>query len=110
MIAIEYEQVSKQFHANTKPSVNGVSARIDEGEFITILGSSGCGKTTLLKMTNRILDPSEGRILLFGEDISTVDPVTVRRRMGYVIQQIGLFPHMTVKENIAIISKLMNYI
>ena len=107
MIAIEYEQVSKQFQTNAKPSVNRVSARIDEGEFITILGSSGCGKTTLLKMTNRILDPSEGRILLFGEDISTVDPVTVRRRMGYVIQQIGLFPHMTVEENIAIIPKLM---
>ena len=107
MIAIEYEQVSKQFQTNAKPSVNRVSARIDEGEFITILGSSGCGKTTLLKMTNRILDPSEGRILLFGEDISTVDPVTVRRRMGYVIQQIGLFPHMTVEENIAVIPKLM---
>ena len=107
MIAIEYEQVSKQFQTNAKPSVNRVSARIDEGEFITILGSSGCGKTTLLKMTNRLLDPSEGRILLFGEDISTVDPVRVRRRMGYVIQQIGLFPHMTVEENITIIPRLM---
>ena len=86
MIAIEYEQVSKHFSKNTKPSVDNVSARIEEGEFITILGSSGCGKTTLLKMTNRLLDPSGGRIILFGEDIGTVDPVTVRRRMGYVIQ------------------------
>lgn len=107
MIAVKYEQVSKQFHKNVKPSVDGVSAQIGEGEFVTILGSSGCGKTTLLKMTNRLLDPSEGRIILFGEDISTVDPVTVRRRMGYVIQQIGLLPHMTVEENITIMPKLM---
>ena len=107
MIAIEYEQVSKQFSKNAKPSVDRVSAQIEEGEFITILGSSGCGKTTLLKMTNRLLDPSGGRIILFGEDISTVDPVTVRRRMGYVIQQIGLLPHMTVEENITILPKLM---
>ena len=107
MIAIEYEQVSKRFFRNAKPSVDGVSAQIEEGEFITILGSSGCGKTTLLKMTNRLLDPSAGRILLFGEDINTVDPVTVRRRMGYVIQQIGLLPHMTVEENITIIPRLM---
>ena len=107
MIAIEYEQVSKRFSKNAKPSVDSVSARIEEGEFITILGSSGCGKTTLLKMTNRLLDPSGGRIILFGEDISTVDPVTVRRRMGYVIQQIGLLPHMTAEENITIIPRLM---
>ena len=107
MIAIEYEQVSKRFSKNAKPSVDSVSERIEEGEFITILGSSGCGKTTLLKMTNRLLDPSGGRIILFGEDISTVDPVTVRRRMGYVIQQIGLLPHMTVEENITIIPRLM---
>jgi len=107
MIAIKYEQVSKQFSNNAKRSVNSVSAQIEEGEFITILGSSGCGKTTLLKMTNRLLDPSGGRIILFGEDISTVDPVIVRRRMGYVIQQIGLLPHMTVEENITIIPKLI---
>ena len=107
MIAIEYEQVSKQFSKNAKPSVDRVSAQIEEGEFITILGSSGCGKTTLLKMTNRLLDPSGGRIILFGADISAVDPVTVRRRMGYVIQQIGLLPHMTVEEKITILPKLM---
>ena len=107
MTAIEYRRVSKTFPKNPEPSVREVSATIEEGEFITILGSSGCGKTTLLKMTNRLLDPSEGKIILFGEDISTVDPVVVRRRMGYVIQQIGLLPHMTVEENIAVIPKLM---
>ena len=107
MIAIQYEQVSKLFSKNARLSVDRVSASIEEGEFITILGSSGCGKTTLLKMTNRLLDPTEGRIILFGEDISRVDPVIVRRRMGYVIQQIGLLPHMTVEENITIIPRLM---
>ena len=109
MLAIQYDQVSKIFHKNAVPSVDRVSAEIREGEFVTILGSSGCGKTTLLKMTNRLLDPSEGRILLFGEDISQVDPVVVRRRMGYVIQQVGLLPHMTVAQNIAIIPRLMKW-
>ncbi len=107
MTAIEYQEVCKRFDGNSAYSVDHVSAQIEQGEFITILGSSGCGKTTLLKMTNRLIDPTEGRIVLFGEDISTVDPVVVRRRMGYVIQQIGLLPHMTVEENISIIPKLM---
>ena len=107
MIAIEYQNVTKTFPKNTDPSVCEVSAQIKEGEFITILGSSGCGKTTLLRMTNRLLDPTEGKIILFGEDISTVDPVVARRRMGYVIQQVGLLPHMTVEDNIAIIPTLM---
>ncbi len=105
--AIEYKNVSKQFGKSGKLSVDHLNAQIPEGEFITILGSSGCGKTTLLKMTNRLLDPTEGQVILFGEDISTVDPVVVRRRMGYVIQQIGLFPHMTIAENIGIVPKLL---
>ncbi len=106
MKAIEYRDVVKKYKGNAGYSVDHVSCEIAEGEFITILGSSGCGKTTLLKMTNRLIDPTEGQIVLFGEDISTVDPVVVRRRMGYVIQQVGLFPHMTIEENIGIIPKL----
>lgn len=106
MTAIQYKNVVKRYKGNTSNSVDHVNAEIKEGEFITILGSSGCGKTTLLKMTNRLIDPTEGEIILFGEDISTVDPVVVRRRMGYVIQQVGLFPHMTVEDNIAVIPKL----
>ncbi len=109
MIAIKYDQISKQYKKNTALSVDHVSAEIHEGEFITILGSSGCGKTTLLKMTNRLIEPTDGKILLFGEDISTVDPVVVRRRMGYVIQQVGLFPHMTVENNIAVIPKILKW-
>ena len=106
MKAIQYQNVSKKYSGSDSYSVQQVSAEILEGEFITILGSSGCGKTTLLKMTNRLIEPTEGKIVLFGEDISTVDPIVVRRRMGYVIQQVGLFPHMTVEQNIGIIPQL----
>ncbi len=109
MTAIEYQNVTKKFEGNDRYSVDHVSTTIEEGEFITILGSSGCGKTTLLKMTNRLYEPTDGKIILFGEDISTVDPVVVRRRMGYVIQQIGLFPHMTIEDNIAAIPKILKW-
>lgn len=109
MKAIEYHGVCKKFAGNAHYSVDHVSAQIEEGEFITILGSSGCGKTTLLKMTNRLYEPTEGKVVLFGEDISKVDPVVVRRRMGYVIQQVGLFPHMTIGENIATIPKILKW-
>jgi len=109
MEAILYQNVTKKFNNSNTNSVDHVNASIKEGEFITILGSSGCGKTTLLKMTNRLYEPSEGKIVLFGEDISTVDPIVVRRRMGYVIQQVGLFPHMTIEENIAAIPKLLKW-
>ena len=109
MIAIDYQNVSKRFKGNDKDSVSEVSAQINEGEFVTILGSSGCGKTTLLKMTNRLYEPTSGKIVLFGEDISTVEETVVRRRMGYVIQQVGLFPHMTVEENIAVVPKLLKW-
>ena len=86
-----------------------MSVTVNEGEFVTILGSSGCGKTTLLKMINRLYEPDSGSIILFGEDLSTVDVVKVRRRIGYVIQQIGLFPHYTVSENIATVPKLLGW-
>lgn len=109
MIAIEYRNLSKRFEGSSRNSVEHVNATVEEGELVTILGSSGCGKTTLLKMTNRLYEPSEGQVILFGEDISTVDPVVVRRRMGYVIQQTGLFPHMTVEGNIGVIPGLLKW-
>ena len=109
MNAIVYRDISKKFSGNAQWAVYHVRAEIEEGEFITILGSSGCGKTTLLKMTNRLIEPTEGKVILFGEDISTVDPVVVRRRMGYVIQQVGLFPHMTIEENIAAIPRILKW-
>ena len=109
MKAIEMIDVTKRFPDASAPAVNSVSLSIDEGEFITIPGTSGCGKTTLLKMVNRLYEPTEGTIMLFGEDISTVDKVVVRRRIGYVIQQVGLFPHMTIADNVATVPKLLKW-
>ena len=109
MSVIQYENVCKKFAGSSKYAVDHVSAEIESGEFITILGSSGCGKTTLLKLTNRLYDPDDGKIIVEGVDIKTVDPVELRRRLGYVIQQVGLFPHMTIKENITVIPSLMKW-
>jgi len=107
--AIEFSNVSKKFNNAGYNAVDHVSLTIEEGEFITILGSSGCGKTTLLKMINRLYEPSGGTITLFGEDIISVDVVKLRRRIGYVIQQVGLFPHMTIAENVATVPKLLKW-
>ena len=107
--AIEFRQVSKKFKGAGKPAVSDVSLTIREGEFITILGSSGCGKTTLLKMVNRLYEPDSGEILLFGKPIAKENPMELRRKIGYVIQQVGLFPHMTVAENVSIVPKMLKW-
>lgn len=109
MTAIEFERITKRFPGAAKNAVDDITLTIQEGELITILGSSGSGKTTLLKLVNRLYTPDAGAIRLFGEDIGTLDPIIVRRRIGYVIQQIGLFPHMTVEENIATVPKLLHW-
>lgn len=107
--AIGFKNVSKHFKGAGYNAVDHVNLSIEHGELITILGSSGCGKTTLLKMINRLYEPDEGRIEFFGEDISSSDPVKFRRKIGYVIQQIGLFPHMTVADNIATVPKILKW-
>lgn len=107
--AIEFKNVCKKFNKSGYYAVDHVNLTINEGEFITILGSSGCGKTTLLKMINRLYEPDEGSVELFGEDISTVDVLTVRRRIGYVIQQVGLFPHMSIEDNITTVPRLLKW-
>lgn len=107
--AIVFDKVGKRFAASGPPAVDGVTLSIDEGEFITILGSSGCGKTTLLKMVNRLHEPDTGSIFLFGENSRDVDVIKVRRRIGYVIQQVGLFSHMTVAANIATVPELLKW-
>ena len=107
--AIEFLNVSKKFKGAAGYAVKDLSFTIAAGEFVTILGSSGCGKTTLLKMVNRLYEPDEGEIRLFGKKIADEDSVDLRRKIGYVIQQIGLFPHMTVKENVATVPRLMKW-
>jgi len=107
--AIEFSNVSKRFNNAGDNAVDHVSLAIEEGEFITILGSSGCGKTTLLKMINRLYEANEGTIKLFGEDIRNLDIVKLRRSIGYVIQQVGLFPHMIIAENIGTVPKLLKW-
>lgn len=107
--AIEFKNVSKRFEGNEYDSVSNVSLKIEQGTFVTILGTSGSGKTTLLKMINRIHELSEGQILYFGEDIMKLDATDYRRKIGYVIQQGGLFPHKTVEENIAVVPKMLKW-
>jgi len=89
--------------------VNGLSFTVGAGEVCVLVGPSGCGKTTSLKMTNRLIEPTSGEILIDGKDIRDEDPVALRRRIGYVIQQVGLFPHQTIAENIATVPKLLGW-
>lgn len=98
------ENVSKSFK-KTKV-LSDISLEIKKGEFVVLIGLSGCGKTTTLKMINRLIKPSSGRITIDEKDISKIDPIKLRRNIGYVIQQTGLFPHMTIKENIELIPKV----
>ncbi len=90
-------------------AVNDISLSVKEGEFIVFIGPSGCGKTTTMKMINRLIEPTEGKISINGENILDKDPVKLRREIGYVIQQIGLFPHMTIEENISLVPRLLKW-
>ena len=101
---IRFENVSKQFK-ETKVLSN-ISLEIEKGQLVVLIGASGCGKTTTLKVINRLIKPSSGKIFINHQDISKVDVIELRRNIGYVIQQTGLFPHMTIKENIEIIPKV----
>ncbi|GAA0497204.1 betaine/proline/choline family ABC transporter ATP-binding protein [Streptomyces olivaceiscleroticus] len=103
---IRFEHVTKRY-ADGTTAVDDLSFEVAEGELVTLVGPSGCGKTTTMKMVNRLIEPTGGRIFLNGDDIATVDPVELRRRIGYVIQQIGLFPHKTVLDNTATVPHLL---
>ena len=98
---IEFKNVRKDF--KNKTILKDISFNVNKGELVAIIGASGCGKTTTLKMINRLINPSSGQILINGENIASKDVIKLRRDIGYVIQQTGLFPHMTVRENIEII-------
>jgi len=105
---IKLEQVSKGF-AGGSNAVLDLSLDIPEGQTCVLIGPSGCGKTTTLRMINRLIEPDRGRIMIDGEDTSGVDPVQLRLKMGYVIQQTGLFPHMTVGQNVATVPRLWDW-
>lgn len=102
---IEFKNIKKSYKNSVV--LEDFNLKIDKGNLVVLIGSSGCGKTTLLKMINRLIDPTSGDIFVDGKNNKDVDPIELRRSIGYVIQQTGLFPHMTVKENIEIIPKLM---
>ena len=107
--SISFQHVSKTFAGGDRPSVADVTMNVESGTFVVLLGPSGCGKTTLLKMTNRLIEPTSGRISIDSTDISTLPGPELRRGIGYVIQQTGLFPHMRIEENVAVVPKLLKW-
>ena len=103
--AIALESVSKAYDG--RPVLERLSLAVAEGEFLAIVGQSGSGKTTLLRLINRLIEPDAGIVRVDGDDVQRIDPIALRRRIGYVFQGIGLFPHLTVAENIAITPRLL---
>jgi osmoprotectant transport system ATP-binding protein len=104
VILIQFKNIVKKYR--TKTIINSFSLDIESGQLVVFIGPSGCGKTTLLKMINKLIQPTSGNILVNGTDISTMNPIELRRNIGYVIQNTGLFPHMTIKENLELIPHL----
>ena len=106
---IRLDRVSKVYPGQELAAVEELSLDIDRGEVLVLVGPSGCGKSTTLRLINRMIEPSSGRIIFDGEDVTTVNADLLRRRIGYVIQQIGLFPHMTIAENVATVPRLLGW-
>lgn len=102
---IRLENVTKHFPGQDHPAVNNLNMLIPEGEICVLVGPSGCGKTTTMKMINRLIEPTEGKIYIKGQDTATIDAIKLRLDIGYVIQEIGLFPHLTIAENIATVPR-----
>ena len=105
---ITLERLSKSF-ADGPTVVRDLNLTVTRGEFLVLIGESGSGKTTTLSMINRLTEPTNGRILIDGHDVRETDPVMLRRRMGFVFQEVGLFPHMTVRENVGITPRLLGW-
>jgi osmoprotectant transport system ATP-binding protein len=108
-IKIKLDELTKIFPGGSEPAVDALSLEIPEGRIVVFVGPSGCGKTTTMKMVNRLIEPTSGRIVLDGQDVTRVNPDKLRRRIGYVIQQIGLFPHMTIAQNIATVPRMLRW-
>ncbi len=105
---IEFDRVTKTYPDGTT-AVDGLSLTVQRGEIVVLVGPSGCGKTTSMRMVNRLVDPSSGRVMLDGKDVAETDPVELRRRIGYVIQHVGLFPHRTVLQNVSTVPDLLGW-
>jgi osmoprotectant transport system ATP-binding protein len=99
----------KQFGGAARPAIDHLDLEVDEGEVCVLIGPSGCGKTTTMRMINRLIEPTGGTIEVNGRDVTHVDPVALRRGIGYVIQQVGLFPHMTIAANVATVPRLLGW-
>lgn len=106
---VRLERVSKVYQKSAVPAVQEISLEILKGEFLVLVGESGCGKTTTLKMINRLVEPSAGHIVVDGQDVMSSNPIELRRAIGYVFQGIGLFPHMTVAQNVGIVPRLLRW-
>ncbi|MDQ3588940.1 MAG: betaine/proline/choline family ABC transporter ATP-binding protein [Actinomycetota bacterium] len=106
---IEFREVSKTYPGSSRPVVNDLSFEIPEGEVCVLVGPSGCGKTTSMRMVNRLIEPTEGEILIDGEPNTSMSGTQLRRKIGYAIQQIGLFPHRTIADNIATVPSLLGW-
>ncbi|MEV4110652.1 ATP-binding cassette domain-containing protein [Nonomuraea sp. NPDC049695] len=108
-VRIELRSLTKHYPGQPAPAVDNVSMDIPAGELVVFVGPSGCGKTTTMKMINRLVEPTSGEIRIGGEDALTLDPDELRRHVGYAIQQVGLFPHLTIAQNIAMVPKLLGW-
>src|SRR5438105_6400677 len=106
MAKIAFHEITKQFRGTAKPAVDHVTFEVAEGNTCMLVGTSGSGKTTLLRMVNRLIEPTSGEIIIDGKNILQENPITLRRHIGYVIQQVGLFPHMTIAENIRVTAEI----
>jgi len=106
---IELKNLTKHYPGQAEPAVDNVTMEIPAGEIVMLVGPSGCGKTTTMRMINRLVEPSSGEILLDGKDVRKLDGNELRRHIGYVIQQIGLFPHMSIADNIALVPRMLKW-
>jgi osmoprotectant transport system ATP-binding protein len=106
---IRLEQVTKVFPGAARPAVNRLDLEVPDGKTCVLIGPSGCGKTTTMRIVNRLIEPTSGRIVVSGEDVTRTDPVQLRRHIGYVIQQVGLFPHLTIAQNVATVPQLLGW-
>jgi osmoprotectant transport system ATP-binding protein len=107
---VAFEHVTKRYGGpDAPPAVDDLTLTVPAGEICVLVGPSGCGKTTSMKMVNRLIEPTSGRITIGGQDVASLPAVELRRRIGYVIQQVGLFPHLTVGENVAVVPRLLGW-